>query len=149
VGRRLTRLAVTLVAFALAAVPLLVALQLGLQHRRLPGDVGRGSGVVVVLVLVYLVWLPAILVGWVWVLDRLGVHYAYTERRPRSTRHETRRKWAGVRFLGARPTFGEGPGPRRRGKGRGKGDGGPEGRGGTPPYGGSSGAGGSEAGGER
>ncbi len=58
----------------------MVALELGLQHRRLSGDVGPGSGIVIVLVLVYVVWLPAVLVGWVWVQDHLGLHYTYTER---------------------------------------------------------------------
>jgi len=147
-GRRLARLAITLLAFALAAVPLVIALLLGLQHRRLPGDVGRGSGIVLVLVLVYVVWMPAILVGWVWAQDHLGVHYAYSERRPRPTKREARRIWAGIRFLGTRPTFGEGPGPRRRG-GHDARVGGTKGRGVTPPDGGSAGMGGDEAKGER
>jgi uncharacterized membrane protein YgcG len=148
VGRRLARLAVTLGAFGVAAVPLIVALLLGLQHRRLPGDVGPGSGILLVLVLVYVVWLPATLVAWVWLQDHLGLHYKYTERK-RTTKRETRRIWAGMRFLAGRPTFGQGPGPRDRRAGRGpKGGSGPE-SGGRPHGSGSSGAGDDGAGGDR
>jgi hypothetical protein len=135
-GRRLARLAVTLAALGVAAVPLIVALLLGLQRRRLPGDVGPGSGILLVLVLVYVVWLPATLVGWVWLQDHLGLHYKYTERK-RTTKRETRRIWAGMRFLAGRPTFGQGPGPRDRRTRRGpKGGSGP--KGGEPREGGSS-----------
>lgn len=147
-GRRLARLAVTLAAFGVAAVPLIVALLLGLQDRRLPGDVGPGSGMLLVLVLVYVVWLPATLVAWVWLQDHLGLHYKYTERK-RTTKRETRRIWAGMRFLAGRPTFGQGPGPRDRRTRRGpRGDSGPDG-GGEPHDGGSSGAGDDRAEGDR
>jgi hypothetical protein len=143
----MARLAVTLAAFGVAAVPLVVALLLGLQHRRLPGDVGRGSGILLVLVLVYVVWLPATLVAWVWLQDHLGLHYKYTERK-RTTKRETRRIWAGMRFLAGRPTFGQGPGPRDRRTRRGpKGGSRPEG--GEPHDRGSSGASGDRAEGDR
>jgi hypothetical protein len=117
VGRRLARLAVTLVTLGVAAVPLVVGILTGLQHVRFSGDVGPGSAMIIILVLAYLVWLPATVVAWVWVQDHLGVHYKYTER-VRSTKRETRRVWAGMRFLAGRPTFGQGPGPRDRRAGR-------------------------------
>jgi hypothetical protein len=110
-GRRLARLAVTLATLCVAAVPLIVAILTGLQHLRFSGDVGPGSAMVIVLVLAYLVWLPATVVAWVWVQDHLGLHYKYTER-ARTTKRESRRVWAGMRFMAGRPTFGQGPGPR-------------------------------------
>jgi hypothetical protein len=113
VGRRLARLAVTLVTLGVAAVPLVVGILTGLQHVRFSGDVGPGSAMIIILVLAYLVWLPATVVAWVWVQDHLGVHYKYTER-TRTTKREARRVWAGMRFLAGRPTFGQGPGPRDR-----------------------------------
>ena len=116
-GRRLTRLAVTLATLCVAAVPLIVAILTGLQHLRFSGDVGPGSAMVIVLVLAYLVWLPATVVAWVWAQDHLGVHYKYTEP-VRSTKRETRRVWAGMRFLASRPTFGQGPSSRDRSAGR-------------------------------
>jgi hypothetical protein len=147
VGRRLARMAVTLAAFGVAAVPLIVALLLGLQDRRLPGDVGPGSGILLVLVLVYVVWLPATLVAWVWLQDHLGLHYKYTERK-RTTKRETRRIWAGMRFLAGRPTFGQGPGLRDRRTGRGS-RGGSGSEGGGPRDGGPPAAGGDGAEGDR
>jgi hypothetical protein len=73
--------AVTLVAAALGAMPAAVAVSMGWYHTlRVPGDVGRGSGLIIVLVLFYMLWLPAIVVGLVYVYDRLGYHYAVTER---------------------------------------------------------------------
>jgi hypothetical protein len=116
-GRRLARSLVSLVALGVAALPLVLALLLGLQRVRFSGDVGPGSAMVLVMVVAYVVWLPATVFAWVWAQDHLGLHYQYTER-ARSTKRETRRLWAGMRFMASRPTFGQGPGPRDRRRGR-------------------------------
>ena len=117
--RRLVLLALTLVALAALALPVTLALLFGLQHHRVPGDIGRGSSIVLVLLPVYLVWLPVITVGLIWVFDRLGFHYGAgrraAERRLLSPR-QTRRLRAGLRFLAARPSFGRGPGSKRTGR---------------------------------
>lgn len=117
--RRLT----TLAALALLALPLVVALLAGLQHRRLPGDVGAGSGIVLVLVLVYLVWTPLVVIGLVWVLDHLGIHYTAPKREPRLSRKQRKRTAAGLRFLAASSTLKR---PGRRASGSAKADAGTE-----------------------
>ena len=98
----------TCAALLVAAVPLLVTLMTGLRDVRFRGDIGAGSGVIIILMLLYVVWLPATAVGLVWVLDRLGYNYTVTERRRRPGRRERRRLGVGLRFLGRRPTLGQG-----------------------------------------
>ena len=107
--------AATCAALLVAAVPLLVTLMTGLRDVRFRGDIGAGSGVVIILMLVYVVWLPATAVGLVWVLDRLGYNYTVTERRRRPGRRERRRLGVGLRFLGRRPTLGQGAAAQRGG----------------------------------
>jgi hypothetical protein len=115
---RLVRVLGVVVALGLVAAPLALALLLGLHHRRLPGDVGAGSGIVMVLALVYVVWLPLVVYGLVWVLDRLGIHYTSPERQRVSTPRQRRRTLAGLRFLSGRPTLGQGGSPRADGRRR-------------------------------
>jgi hypothetical protein len=102
---RLLRALAVAATLSLTALPLLLALFLGLQHRRLPGDVGAGSGIVIILALVYIVWLPLTIYGLVWLLDRLGIHYTPPDRARVPTRKEGRRTRAGLRFLAGRPTL--------------------------------------------
>ena len=107
--------AVTLAAAALAALPAAVAVRLGWYHTlRVPGDLGRGSGLIIVLVLFYMLWLPAIVVGLVYVYDRLGYHYAVTERARKEPRRQRRRQRAGLRYLASRSTQGQGRRPAKR-----------------------------------
>jgi hypothetical protein len=95
--------AVTLAAAALAALPAAVAVRLGWYHTlRVPGDVGRGSALIIVLVLFYMLWLPAVVVGLVYVYDRLGYHYAVSERTRPDSRRRRRRQRAGLQFLASR-----------------------------------------------
>ena len=107
--------AVTLVAVALGALPTVLAVAMGWYHTlRVPGDVGKGSGLIIVLVLFYVLWLPAIVVGLVYVYDRLGYHYAVGERAAVEPRRRRRRQRAGLRFLAGRSTLGQGRRPAER-----------------------------------
>jgi len=56
----------------------------------------------VALALAYLVWTPLVLVGLVYVLDRLGYRYTPPERERRPSRRERRRRDAGMRYLQGR-----------------------------------------------
>ena len=107
----------TLAAAALAALPAALAVSLGWYHTlRVPGDVGRGSGLIIILVLVYMLWLPAIVVGLVYVYDRLGYHYAVAERARREPRRRRRRQRAGLRFLASRSASDHSSRPAKRDK---------------------------------
>jgi len=90
-----------------AATPAALAMSLGLQDLRFAGDLGPGSGILLILVPVYLVWLPATVAGLVWLLDRLGVHYAPRDGRRLPNRARQRRLRAGLRFLASRPSLGQ------------------------------------------
>jgi hypothetical protein len=54
------------------------------------------------LAVVYLVWIVALAVGSIWVLDHLGYHYQAYDRPKRPTRRERRRQRAGLRYQAAR-----------------------------------------------
>ncbi len=56
----------------------------------------------VALALAYLVWTPLVLVGLVYVLDRLGYRFTPPERERRPSRKERRRRDAGMRYLQGR-----------------------------------------------
>jgi hypothetical protein len=106
---------VTLLAVALGALPAALAVSLGWYHTlRVPGDLGPGSGLIIVLVLFYMLWLPAIVVGLVYVYDRLGYHYAASERSGVESRRKRRRQRAGLRYLASRSTPGQGRRPVKR-----------------------------------
>jgi hypothetical protein len=92
--KRLILLAVTLVAFALWALPFTLAVAFRWVH-----DWRNNPNAYLVLVLVYVVWMPAVTAGMVAVLDRLGIHYAAHDRPARPTRKERRRTRAGLSYL--------------------------------------------------
>jgi hypothetical protein len=90
-GRRLALIAVTAAAVAIAAIPIVLTVTLG-WYRTHAFDrvlVG-GGGILLVLVLVYLVWLPAVVFGLVFVYDRLGLHYQPAEIEPKRPRRRER-----------------------------------------------------------
>ncbi len=102
-ARRLTLVAVTLAAVVIAALPLVLALSLGWYHTRFMADVlGKGAGIYVLLVLIYLFWLPATVFGLVFVYDRLGLHYHPMDVSPRKAgRRERLRRRATARSIAA------------------------------------------------
>jgi len=98
--RRLLKPVLTLIAVAIAAAPAVVVVALGWYHTPLLGaPMGPGSGVLVLTVLFYVLWLPGTVFALIWAFDRVGVHYA-VEQRPRHVGKKTRRRQrAGLRFL--------------------------------------------------
>ncbi len=58
-------------------------------------------GVWAALAVVYLVWIVALTVASIWLLDRLGYHYQPYDRPRRPTRKERRRQRATMRYLAA------------------------------------------------
>jgi hypothetical protein len=94
-GRRIALIAVTAAAAAIAALPLVLTLVLGWFHTHaFEGLLSGGAGVLLILVLVYLVWLPATVFGLVFVYDRLGLHYRPMEVKPKrpGRREQLRRR---------------------------------------------------------
>jgi hypothetical protein len=92
--KRLILFAVTLVVFALWALPFALAVAFRWVH-----DWRNNPNAYLVLVLVYVVWMPAVTAGMVAVLDRLGIHYAARDRPARPTRKERRRTRASLSYL--------------------------------------------------
>jgi len=93
---------VPLVALGVAAVPAVIVYGTGDAVRSaFPDVLGPGSGPLFFLVLIYVVWLPATVVGMIWVLDHLGVHYSLSRRERRPSRRTSRRRRAGLRYLEA------------------------------------------------
>jgi len=90
----------TAVALGVAALPAALVFGLGV-HRSgvLPDPLGPDSGALFFLTLFYVLWLPGTAYGLIWVFDRLGYHFAATERPDRPTRRERRRQSAGLRYL--------------------------------------------------
>jgi hypothetical protein len=66
-----------------------------------PDVLGPGSGPLFFLTLIYVLWLPATVVGLIWALDRLGVHYAARRKERPPSRRASRRLRAGLRYLEA------------------------------------------------
>ena len=94
-GRRPLLIVVTAVAVVIAALPIILTVALGWYHTDfLASMLGKGAGIYVILVLVYVVWLPATVVGLVFVYDRLGLHYQAMDRPPKRPRRreELRRR---------------------------------------------------------
>jgi len=94
-SRRALLIIVTAVAVVIAAVPIILTLALGWYHTRFLEDVlGKGAGIYLLLVLVYVVWLPATVFCLVFVYDRLGLHYLPGESKPKrpERREELRRR---------------------------------------------------------
>ena len=102
-GRRVALVAVTVAAVAIAALPLVLTLALGWYHSRVfEGLLSGGAGVFLILVLVYVVWLPATVFGLVFVYDRLGLHYRPAEIKPkRPKRREQLRRRAVTQTVAA------------------------------------------------
>jgi hypothetical protein len=92
--KRLIVIVVTLVVFALWTSPVLLTLAFGWVHNW-----RNNANAYLALVLVYVVWMPAVTAGMVAVLDRLGIHFAAHDRPARPTRKERRRARAGLRYL--------------------------------------------------
>ncbi|HJW75930.1 MAG TPA: hypothetical protein VJ787_09710, partial [Thermoleophilia bacterium] len=79
-ARKLAIVAVTAVAAVIAALPIILTLTLGWHRSEVFGGLlSGGAGVAFVLVLVYVVWLPATVFCLVFVYDRLGLHYQPAE----------------------------------------------------------------------
>ena len=107
--RRWARALVPVVALLLLTVPFLVFwwagwLHVGLNH----GEMRLGHGLLhdttsiyvwTVLAVVYLLWIVALVVGVVWVFDRLDYHYQPYDRPARLTRRQKRRRQAGMAHL--------------------------------------------------
>ncbi|MGO8684834.1 MAG: hypothetical protein ACLQUT_09700 [Thermoleophilia bacterium] len=109
VRRRLAFALVTLLAMALFCLPVVVTIALRwYRTKAFAGMLGKGSGIYVILPLVYLVWTPLVLVALVVVLDHLGYHYVVTEKRPELAPRQRRRLLAGLGFFAQRPTFSQG-----------------------------------------
>jgi hypothetical protein len=109
--RRYGRLLVALGWLVLLPVPVVLFWWAGLFHisRARGALVAHGAlhdttspGVWAALAVVYLVWMVAVMVGSVWVLDRLGYHYQPYDRPQRPTRRQRRRQRAGMNLLQAR-----------------------------------------------
>jgi hypothetical protein len=118
----------SLAALVLLPLPAVVAFGAGWMELGWRTDRMGGLGAVVdenpveawvLLALAFLVWVPAVMVALVVVLDRLGYHYMPHERKRRPTRRERRRQRTTLRFLAGQQRPGdEQPGgheqPRRR-----------------------------------
>ena len=109
--RRHGRLLVALGWLVLLPVPVVLFWWAGLFHisRARGALVAHGAlhdttspGVWAALAVVYLVWTVAVMVGSVWVFDRLGFHYQPYDRPQRPTRRQRRRQRAGMSLLQAR-----------------------------------------------
>ena len=93
----------TFLALVVAALPLVLAVALGwLDTTILGSQVGPGGDIFVVLAVVYAVWLPATVVGMIYLYDRLGYHYFAQERQKKLSRRERRRARAGLDLLAGR-----------------------------------------------
>ena len=92
--KRLILYLVSLVALGLMALPAVVIVALGWVHNW-----GNNANAYLVLVVIYVVWMPAVTFSMVAILDRLGIHYAVRDRPARPTRKERRRARAGLRYL--------------------------------------------------
>jgi hypothetical protein len=90
----------TVLALGVAALPAALVFGFGV-HRSgvLPDPLGPDSGALFFLTLFYVIWLPFTAYGLIWVFDRLGYHFAVSERPDRPTRRERRRQTAGLRYL--------------------------------------------------
>jgi hypothetical protein len=97
---------VTLAAMAVAAAPAVVAFGLGwmsLGWESEEAGIGRLADpnpieAWVLLALAFLVWVPLVLVGLIWALDRLGHHYTPVDRQKRPSRRERRRRRAALKY---------------------------------------------------
>jgi len=105
--KRLAVAAVTLVALACLAAPIVI----GVSSGWLDGDNSLED--YLLLALIYVVLAPAVMIAMIVVFDRLDYHYMPSDARRRPSKAESRRARAGMKFLAARPTHGEGPGTRR------------------------------------
>jgi uncharacterized membrane protein len=92
-ARKLAIVGVTVATVLIAALPLVVALtvarSLGWYHR-FDSLLPRGGGFLLLLLLVYVVWLPATVFCLVFVYDRLGLHYQPADVKPRRLRRRER-----------------------------------------------------------
>lgn len=98
--RRAAIIGTTIMALAVAALPIVLTIVFGWQDTTILGSqLGPGGDIYVVLAVVYAVWLPATVAGMVYVYDRLDYHYLALERKRRPTRRERRRARAGLDLL--------------------------------------------------
>ncbi len=108
VSRPLLKVLVAVAALAALLVPVAVALATGWVEIHYtpwgdqPGPDPTPIEAWVGLALAYLVWVPLVVVGLVFALDRLGFKYTPPARDPRPTRKERRRRTAGMKFLQSR-----------------------------------------------
>jgi hypothetical protein len=97
---RIMVVAVTLLWLAVAALPLVLTLALGWYRTDLlRSPLGPDSDIYVLLPVFYAVWLPLSTVGLVFLYDRLGVHYMYSERQPLPEKQTKRRREAAMGYL--------------------------------------------------
>ena len=114
--QRLAVTAVTLVALACLAAPIVIGVLAGWLH----GD--SRPEAYVALALVYVVLVPAIMVGMIVTFDRLNFRYMPAESRRRLSKADRRRVEAGLKLFAGQQTRGEGSGRRRDRRRRGSGE---------------------------
>lgn len=103
------RILVSLVTLALAVLPVIVVLKAGWLTAG-PGESSLERSVLSVLV--YLVWLLAVFVLFVWLNDRLGINWHAWDRAPRREKRRRRRRAAGLNFLEGQESARRGDGDR-------------------------------------
>ncbi len=106
------RLLVSLATVALAALPAIVVFKAGWLTAG-PGESSLERSVL--FVLVYLVWLLAVFVLFIWCNDRLGINWHAWDRAPRPEKRQRRRRAAGLRFLDGQESARRGDGDHREG----------------------------------
>ena len=96
----------TLAAVVLATAPVVVAFGLGWMSLGWEAEEGGMGRLIddnpvegwVLLALAVLAWVPLVLVGLIWALDRLGHHYTPIDRPKRPSRRERRRRGAALKY---------------------------------------------------
>ena len=100
--RRPLRILVPLAALVLVVLPAFVIFRAGWLAL---GQVEASSlERWVLFIVLYLGWLLALAVAWIWCNDRLGVHWRAWDRAPRREERRRRRRDAGLRLLEGQET---------------------------------------------
>jgi len=100
--RRLLRILVPLAALLLVVLPAFVVFRAGWLAL---GQVEAPSlERWVLFIVLYLGWLLALAVAWIWCNDRLGIHWHAWDRAPRREKRRRRRRDAGLRLLEGQET---------------------------------------------
>ncbi len=105
------RILVSLATVALAVLPSIVVLKAGWLTAG-PGESSLERAVL--FVLVYVVWLLAVFVLFIWCNDRLGINWHAWDRAPRPEKRRRRRRAAGLHFLEGQESARRGVGDHRK-----------------------------------